>query len=125
MIRTQIQFTEDQTRALKEVAHQERVSIFESVRRAVNFWLQNGSAASGVEAPPPTDSGVIESRTADQATVSVAREGRLVDFRRAMPPIIPFLSGVLARLHQGLASVEHAQFVQHVAARGKPGEVRT
>jgi len=91
MIRTQIQFTTDQTRALKELAHQERVSISESVRRAVDFWLQNGSAASSVEAPRPTDSGVIESRT-DQAIVSEAREGYLVDFRRAMPPIAPFLS---------------------------------
>lgn len=40
MIRTQIQLTEEQARALKEVAGKENVSMSELIRQAVNYWLQ-------------------------------------------------------------------------------------
>lgn len=91
MIRTQIQFTEDQARALKELAHQERVSISESVRRAVDFWLQYGSAVSSAEAPRPSGAGVAGPRP-DQTTVSEAPAEYLVEARRAtmLPPIVAF-----------------------------------
>jgi hypothetical protein len=41
MIRTQIQFTEDQMRALKELSCQEHRSIAELTRQALDYWLQN------------------------------------------------------------------------------------
>lgn len=39
MIRTQVQLTEAQVRVLKELAHQERVSVAELTRRALDYWL--------------------------------------------------------------------------------------
>ena len=40
MIRVQVRLTEDQARALKDIAHQENTSIAELTRRAINQWLQ-------------------------------------------------------------------------------------
>jgi len=39
MIRTQVQFTEDQIEALRERAAREEVSVAELVRRAVGAWV--------------------------------------------------------------------------------------
>ena len=44
MIRTQIQLTEEQARALKEIAHRENASIAELTRRAIDQWLQTINA---------------------------------------------------------------------------------
>ena len=44
MIRTQVQLTEEQARALKEIAHRENASIAELTRRAIDQWLQTTSA---------------------------------------------------------------------------------
>jgi hypothetical protein len=41
MIRTQVKLTEAQAHILKELAHQERVSIAELTRRALDYWLQS------------------------------------------------------------------------------------
>jgi hypothetical protein len=40
MIRTQIQLTDEQARALKELAGRENVSMAELIRQAVDYWLQ-------------------------------------------------------------------------------------
>jgi hypothetical protein len=40
MIRVQVRLTEDQARALKDIAHQENASIAELTRRAIDQWLQ-------------------------------------------------------------------------------------
>jgi hypothetical protein len=39
MIRTQIQLTDVQYRALKEEAHRQKISLSEAVRGAVELWL--------------------------------------------------------------------------------------
>jgi hypothetical protein len=39
MIRTQIQLTAEQYRALKEEAHRRQISLSEAVRGAVGLWL--------------------------------------------------------------------------------------
>jgi Ribbon-helix-helix protein, copG family len=44
MIRTQVQLTEEQARALKEIAHRENASVAELTRRAIDQWLQMTSA---------------------------------------------------------------------------------
>jgi hypothetical protein len=44
MIRMQVQLTEEQARALKEIAHRENASIAELTRRAIDQWLQTASA---------------------------------------------------------------------------------
>ena len=44
MIRTQVQLTEEQARALKEIAHRENASIAELTRRAIDQWLQTTGA---------------------------------------------------------------------------------
>jgi len=49
MIRIQIQLTEAQARILKELAHQERVSIAELTRRALDYWLQSMSVMPNAE----------------------------------------------------------------------------
>jgi len=49
MIRTQVQLTEEQARALKEIAHRENASIAELTRRAIDLWLQTTSAISMTE----------------------------------------------------------------------------
>jgi hypothetical protein len=41
MIRTQIQLTEEQSQALREMAAREKVSVAELIRRAVNSLLQS------------------------------------------------------------------------------------
>jgi hypothetical protein len=40
MIRTQVQLTEEQAHALKEIAHRENASVAELTRRAIDQWLQ-------------------------------------------------------------------------------------
>ena len=45
MIRTQIQLTEEQARALKEATHRENASIAELTRRAIDQWLLTTAAA--------------------------------------------------------------------------------
>lgn len=50
MIRMQIQLTEDQAHALRELAHQERSSVAELVRRALDFWLEQAAAHAEVKA---------------------------------------------------------------------------
>lgn len=42
MIRTQIQFTENQLEQLRTLAHQQGVSISEVVRQAVDMWVRAG-----------------------------------------------------------------------------------
>jgi hypothetical protein len=49
MIRTQIQLTEDQAAALRELAHRENVSIAELTRQAIDHWLNH------VGAIPPSE----------------------------------------------------------------------
>ncbi len=49
MVRTQIQFTEDQLSALKSRASQERISVSELVRRAVDGWSAEATEPSQVE----------------------------------------------------------------------------
>ncbi|PKO22874.1 MAG: CopG family transcriptional regulator [Chloroflexi bacterium HGW-Chloroflexi-1] len=46
MIRTQIQLTEQQTNALKELAHRENASIAELTRRAIDYWLETVDVVS-------------------------------------------------------------------------------
>lgn len=50
MIRMQVQLTEDQARALRELAHQERSSVAELVRRALDFWLPQRAVNAEVKA---------------------------------------------------------------------------
>lgn len=50
MIRTQVQLTETQARILKELAHQENVSVAELTRRALDYWLQHLNAMPDAEA---------------------------------------------------------------------------
>jgi len=91
MIRTQIQFTEDQMRTLRELAHQERISISELVRRALDFYLRpRGSVAAAetaTQAAPTTPPS-----HPDQATLAEARGEYLVEPRRMppLPTIMPF-----------------------------------
>jgi hypothetical protein len=40
MVRTQIQLTEDQVRALKELSHQKNSSMADLIRQAVDYWLR-------------------------------------------------------------------------------------
>ncbi|MBM4459014.1 MAG: Uma2 family endonuclease [Chloroflexi bacterium] len=91
MIRIQVQFTENQVRALKELAHQERVSIAELARRAVDFWLQGQSSASNAETSRPSVSNA-DGLHPDQAALSEARTEYLVAPRRSpvAPPFAPF-----------------------------------
>jgi hypothetical protein len=49
MIRTQVQLTEEQVHALKEIAHRENTSVAELTRRAVDQWLQTASAIPATE----------------------------------------------------------------------------
>jgi len=49
MIRTQVQLTEEQARALKEIAHRENTSIAELTRRAIDQWLEATSSVSVTE----------------------------------------------------------------------------
>ena len=46
MIRTQIQLTEQQANALKELAHRENASIAELTRRAIDYWLETVDGVS-------------------------------------------------------------------------------
>jgi hypothetical protein len=46
MIRSQMQLTNDQMRALKELARRENTSVAELVRRAVDYWLRAASPIS-------------------------------------------------------------------------------
>ncbi len=46
MIRTQVQLTEEQSQALREMAAQEHVSMAELIRRALDHWLKMGGQAS-------------------------------------------------------------------------------
>ena len=50
MIRTQVQLTEAQAHVLKELAHQEKVSVAELTRRALDYWLQNRHGMPDAEA---------------------------------------------------------------------------
>ena len=49
MVRTQVQFTEEQYRALKEEAHQMKLSLSEAVRGAVELWLSRRERALRVQ----------------------------------------------------------------------------
>ena len=49
MVRTQIQLTEEQYRALKEEAHQMGLSLSEAVRGAVELWLGRRERALRVQ----------------------------------------------------------------------------
>ncbi len=49
MIRTQVQLTEAQAHVLKELAHQEKVSVAELTRRALDYWLQSLNAVPDAE----------------------------------------------------------------------------
>ncbi len=46
MVRTQVQFTEDQLSALRSRASQEDVSVSELVRRAVDGWMADPTEPS-------------------------------------------------------------------------------
>jgi hypothetical protein len=46
MIRSQVQLTNDQMRALKELAHHENAPVAELIRRAVDYWLRSASPIS-------------------------------------------------------------------------------
>jgi Ribbon-helix-helix protein, copG family len=46
MIRSQVQLTNDQVRALKELAHRENTPVAELIRRAVDYWLRSASPIS-------------------------------------------------------------------------------
>lgn len=46
MLRTQIQLTEEQARALKELAHREGKSVAELTRQAIDYWLRTFSPVS-------------------------------------------------------------------------------
>lgn len=46
MIRTQVQFTEEQMEALRARAARQKVSVSEIVRRAVTFWVGRSRRAS-------------------------------------------------------------------------------
>jgi len=46
MIRTQVQLTNDQMRALRELARREDAPMAELIRRAVDFWLRAASPVS-------------------------------------------------------------------------------
>lgn len=46
MIRSQVQLTDDQVRALRELAHRENTSVAGLIRRAVDFWLRSASPVS-------------------------------------------------------------------------------
>lgn len=89
MIRTQIQFTEDQATALKELAHQERVSIAELARRAVDAWLKQRAVAVTTAAAQPT---AAVSLRPDETTLTEARTEYLVETRRiaATPSVAVF-----------------------------------
>jgi len=49
MIRTQVQLTEEQTQALKEMAHRERTSMAELIRQAIDRWLETAGPISPAE----------------------------------------------------------------------------
>jgi len=49
MIRTQIQLTAEQYRALKEEAHRRQISLSEAVRGAVALWLGQRERVKQVE----------------------------------------------------------------------------
>jgi hypothetical protein len=49
MIRSQVQLTDEQVRALKELAHRENTPVAELVRRAVDYWLRSASPISPEE----------------------------------------------------------------------------
>jgi hypothetical protein len=46
MIRTQVQLTEEQARALKDLAHREGKSVAELTRQAIDHWLRTVSPVS-------------------------------------------------------------------------------
>ncbi len=50
MIRTQVQLTQEQAHILKELAHQEQVSLAELMRQALDYWLQNRRVLPDTEA---------------------------------------------------------------------------
>ena len=49
MIRTQVQLTEEQTQALKEMAHREQTSMAELIRQAIDRWLETAGPISPAE----------------------------------------------------------------------------
>ena len=49
VLRTQIQLTEEQARALKDLAHREGKSVAELTRQAVDYWLQKVGSVSAEE----------------------------------------------------------------------------
>lgn len=73
MIRIQVQLTEDQARALKDLAHQEDVSIAELVRRAVDYWLETAADAAAGAAARQRTLAMVRRAPADQPAVSDQR----------------------------------------------------
>jgi len=49
MIRVQLQLTEEQVCALKEIAHHENTSVADLIRRAIDLWLESRGSISMVE----------------------------------------------------------------------------
>ena len=49
VLRTQIQLTEEQARALKDLAHREGKSVAELTRQAIDYWLQKVGSLSAEE----------------------------------------------------------------------------
>jgi predicted DNA-binding ribbon-helix-helix protein len=49
MVRTQIQLTEEQARALKEIAERENVSVAEIIRRSVDTALNSSAGCTQAE----------------------------------------------------------------------------
>ncbi|MDM8004563.1 MAG: CopG family transcriptional regulator [Phycisphaerae bacterium] len=49
MIRTQVQLTEEQTQARKEMAHREQTSMAELIRQPIDRWLETAGPISPAE----------------------------------------------------------------------------
>jgi Uma2 family endonuclease len=84
MIRTQVQLTAEQARALKDLAHQEDASIAELVRRAIDYWLEAAVTAAAGAAARQRALAMALRAPADQPAVSDQRVEYQVEIAR--PP---------------------------------------